>query len=62
MILAGGEFKNINNKNSKLVVDQLVGRYWWLCPMRELILDTVLNSVPIVFMKTANELANSRNL
>jgi putative transposase len=39
MILAGGEFKNINTKNSKLVVDELVERYWWLCPMRELIMD-----------------------
>jgi putative transposase len=34
MILAGGEFMNINTKNSKLVVDELVERYWWLCPMR----------------------------
>ena len=32
MILAGGEFKNIDTENSKLVVDQLVERYWWLCP------------------------------
>jgi len=39
MILAGGEFKNNNTENSKLVVDQLVERYWWLCPMRELIMD-----------------------
>jgi len=39
MILAGGEFKNINTENSKLVVDELIERYWWLCPMRELILD-----------------------
>ena len=39
MILAGGEFKNANTANSKLVVDQLVERYWWLCPMRELIMD-----------------------
>jgi putative transposase len=39
MILAGGEFMNINTENSKLVVDELVERYWWLCPMRELILD-----------------------
>ena len=28
-----------NTENSKLVVDQLVERYWWLCPMRELIMD-----------------------
>lgn len=34
-----GEFKNIDTENSKLVVDQLVERYWWLCPMRELIMD-----------------------
>jgi putative transposase len=39
MILAGGEIKNVNTKNSKLVVDQLVERYWWLCPMREPIMD-----------------------
>jgi putative transposase len=39
MILAGGEFKNANTENSKLVVDQLVERYWWLCPMREIIMD-----------------------
>jgi len=39
MILAGGEFRNINTENSMLVVDELVERYWWLCPMRELILD-----------------------
>jgi len=39
MILAGGEFMNINTENSKSVVDELVERYWWLCPMRELIMD-----------------------
>jgi putative transposase len=39
MILAGGEFDAINTKNSKKVVDQMVERYWWLCPMRELIFD-----------------------
>jgi putative transposase len=39
MILAGGEFQEINTENSKLVIDQLVERYWWLCPMRELIMD-----------------------
>ena len=39
MILAGGEFENINTENSKLVVDELVERFWWLCPMRELIFD-----------------------
>ena len=39
MILAGGEFDTINTKNSKKVVDQMVERYWWLCPMRELIFD-----------------------
>jgi hypothetical protein len=32
MILAGGEFKNVNTKNIKSVVDQLVERYWWLSP------------------------------
>jgi len=39
MVLVGGEFLEINTENSKLVVDQLVDKYWWLCPMRELILD-----------------------
>ena len=39
MVLAGGEFKAINTENSKLVIDQLVEKYWWLCPMRELIFD-----------------------
>ena len=53
MILAGGKFDmrvtfvfsslddqgTINTKNSKKVVDQMVERYWWLCPMRELIFD-----------------------
>jgi transposase InsO family protein len=39
MVLAGGEFSVINTENSKLVIDQLVERYWCLCPMRELILD-----------------------
>lgn len=36
MILAGGEVRNINTKNIKLVVDQLVEKHWWLCTMREL--------------------------
>jgi len=39
MILAGGEFTEINTENSKRVIDQLVEKYWWLCPMRELISD-----------------------
>jgi putative transposase len=39
MILAGGEFSEINTKNSKLVINQMVDKFWWLCPMRELILD-----------------------
>jgi putative transposase len=55
MILADGEFKEINTKNSMLVVDELVERYWWLCPLRELIM--VLNSVPIAFMMTATGIA-----
>ena len=38
-ILAGGEFLAINTENSILVVDQMVWNYWWLCPMRELIMD-----------------------
>ena len=39
MVLAGGEFSEINTENSKLVIDQMVERYWWLCPLRELIMD-----------------------
>jgi hypothetical protein len=39
MVLAGGEFFEINTDNSKLVIDQMVERYWWLCPLRELIMD-----------------------
>ena len=50
MILAGGEFTEINTENSKLVVDQLVERYWWLCPLRELIM-VVANLEHIEFMK-----------
>ena len=29
----------INTESSILVVDQMVWNYWWLCPMRELIMD-----------------------
>jgi transposase InsO family protein len=39
MVLAGGEFFEINTENSKLVIDQMVEMYWWLCPLRELIMD-----------------------
>jgi putative transposase len=39
MVLAGGEFTEINTDNSMLVIDQLVDKFWWLCPLRELILD-----------------------
>ena len=39
MVLAGGEFFGINTDNSKLVIDQMVDKFWWFCPMRELILD-----------------------
>jgi len=39
MVLAGGEFSEINTQNSNKVIDQLVNKYWFLCPMRELILD-----------------------
>lgn len=39
MVLAGGEFSEINTENSKLVIDQMVDKFWWLCPMREVILD-----------------------
>jgi len=38
-VLAGGEFSSINTENSKLVLDQVIERYWWLLPMRELIMD-----------------------
>ena len=38
-ILVGGELLAINTENSILVVDQMVWNYWWLCPMRELIMD-----------------------
>jgi putative transposase len=38
-VLAGGEFSNINTENSILVVNQVIDRYWWLLPMRELIMD-----------------------
>jgi putative transposase len=38
-VLAGGEFQTINTENSILVVDQMAWNYWWLCPMRELIMD-----------------------
>jgi putative transposase len=37
--LLGGEFVTINTENSIIVVDQMVDRYWWLRPMRELIMD-----------------------
>jgi transposase InsO family protein len=38
-ILAGGEFENINTENTIKVIDQLVERYWLICPLRELIMD-----------------------
>ena len=38
-ILAGGEFVTINTENSMIVLDQMVERYWWLSPLRELIMD-----------------------
>ena len=38
-VLAGGEFNEINTENSKHVIDQLVENFWWLHPMRELIMD-----------------------
>ncbi len=33
------EFFEINTENSKLVIDHMVGRHCWLCPMKELIMD-----------------------
>ncbi len=38
-ILAGGEYPTINTENSMKVIDQMVERYWIICPMRELIMD-----------------------
>ncbi len=38
-ILAGGEFESINTENSKIVIDQMVEKYWIICPLRELIMD-----------------------
>ena len=38
-ILAGGEYSTINTENSMKVIDQMVERYWIICPMRELIMD-----------------------
>jgi len=38
-ILAGSEFSNINTENSKQVLDQVIEKYWWLLPVRELIMD-----------------------
>jgi putative transposase len=38
-VLAGGEFSNINSENSRLILDQVVDRYWWLRPMREPMMD-----------------------
>jgi transposase InsO family protein len=34
MVLAGGEFTEINTENSILIIDQLVDKFGWLCPMR----------------------------
>jgi hypothetical protein len=39
MVLARGEFLEINTDNIKPLIYQMVDKYWWLCPMRELILD-----------------------
>jgi len=39
MVLAGGEFSDINTENIKLIIDQLVEKFWWLCPLREHIMD-----------------------
>jgi hypothetical protein len=39
MVLGGGEFLKISTENSKFVVDQQMDKYWWLCPLRELILN-----------------------
>ncbi len=39
MVLAGGEFSEIDTENSKLVIDQMVDKFRWLCSMREMIPD-----------------------
>lgn len=39
MVLAGGEFFEVNTENIKLVIDQMVERHWWLFPLRDLIMD-----------------------
>jgi putative transposase len=38
-ILAGGEFATIDTENSMKVIDQMVERYWIICPLRELMMD-----------------------
>ncbi len=38
-ILVGGEFSEINTENSIRILERLVDEYWWLCPLRELIMD-----------------------
>ena len=37
ILLAGGKFFESNTENIKLVINQMVERYWWLCPLKELI-------------------------
>jgi hypothetical protein len=38
-ILVGSEFSEINPANIKLILNRLVEDYWWLCSLRELIMD-----------------------
>ncbi len=41
-VLAGGEFTTIDTENAKKVIDQLVDRYWIICPMRKLPMEAIL--------------------
>jgi putative transposase len=52
MVLAGGEFSEINTENSKLVIDQLADKVWCPCPMRESYWITEASLEPIGSMMT----------
>ena len=61
-VLAGGEFLAINTENSILVVDQMVWNYWWLCPMRELIMDHGTEFGGNRIQENSNQTADSRSI
>jgi len=61
-ILAGGEFLAINTENSILVVDQMVWNYWWLCPMRELIMDHGTEFCGNRIQENGTQTADSRSI